>query len=127
MELEDLFVDLEPPSGGLQRLRRRLDAEPVEAPRRRRWRISWVTAAAAAAVVVVWLAVAPAILGGPTLMVAAEEALPGLVHLGLADPPSEPVTVPEEERSRVAIERVTTATDAVVYYRVVTLDDEGKE
>jgi hypothetical protein len=54
---------------------------------------------------------------------------PAMIHLGLADPPREPVTVPVDQRSRIAVQRVTVTDPGVIYYRLDvldTMDEEGE-
>jgi hypothetical protein len=113
-ELSRLFDELAPPPGGLADLRDRLRGREVR--RRRTLRLAAAFAGAAAlAIVVVWLA-----LPTPT-----REPAPWLsrsdlyaVHLGVVEPPSEPVTVPPDQRGEIAVRRVPTSDERVVFYRV---------
>ena len=45
------------------------------------------------------------------------------MHLGLLDVPSEPLTIPAEQRIHTAVRRVPLATDQVVFYRVGSIQD----
>jgi hypothetical protein len=111
---ERIFEVLEPPAGGLDRLRARLGHD-----RRRRtaFRIAWAGAAslvlAAATVLMLTL---PA--GSP------EEFRDARVHLGLLPRPSESVTIPVGSRHRTAALRVPLPDDRVVFYRVSTLEGD---
>jgi len=93
--LRDVFVDLDPPPGGLISLRERLD-------RRRRWRMPALTLAAAA--VVLLLALPP------------RQAPPDLSPL--LDPPTAPVSVLPSAADQLAVREVPTDSPDLVHYRL---------
>ena len=124
--------DLEPPRGGLAKLRDRLDGEPARDRRRTR---AWQFAVAASvALVATGIAVSPV---GPyrvTLFDAAptrrapdaasvtgdaldlsEATHPGLVAFGMQPSNPSPVTVLPRHEAEVAIERVASDDDVVIY------------
>jgi hypothetical protein len=110
---EGLFEVLEPPPGGLASLRERI--------RQRARRRSRARRAAAGVAAVAVLAFAALLLHGPPR----EESLPPgfgsslwAIGLGLADPPSDPVSVPPDARDHQAVLRVPTTDDRVVFYLV---------
>ncbi|MBN1774015.1 MAG: hypothetical protein JXB32_22340 [Deltaproteobacteria bacterium] len=138
--LHDVFERLEPPPGGLARLRARM----AEAERPRTASplrpLAWVAAAAAAASLVVVAAlaaregtvprpgpVAAAPVPAPTVVIAAAPParLPGFhpafAALGLEPLPSEPVTVSAETAASLALQRVPLEDDRVVFYLVATV------
>jgi hypothetical protein len=104
-ELRDVLPLLEPPPGGLERLRRRLDAD---ARARARWRAGAVGVALAASVVigVLWPRhVESSFVASDFVLIAARGGLLGDV-------------VTSVEPGRLAVERVPIEGDAVVYYRL---------
>jgi len=112
-ETDRLFPVLDPPPGGLTRLRARIRQD------RRRRTASWglVTAAAGiAALVLAVLVLTPA----PRKI----RALPGLesdllaIQLGIVDPPREPVSVRPDLRNEFAVRRIPTTDERVVFYLV---------
>lgn len=136
--LEDALEKLEPPPGGLDRLRARMVAaerpQAASSPRP----LAWIATAAAAASVLVVAALATlerpaarrvpeAAAPPPAAVLAAAPAtrLPGfhpaLATLGLEPLPSEPVTVGAEAAGSVALRRVPVADERVVFYLVATV------
>lgn len=107
-----LFRTLDPPPGGLADLRRRITGRR----RRRAWtmRVATATAGVAIAALAVWLAL-PAGNGAEHGIEFGDDLL--AVRLGLAEPPSEPVSVRPGQRGTYAVERVPTTDDRVVMYR----------
>lgn len=109
-----LFEDLDPPPGGLTRLRARLRTEHR---RRIRNRALAVTAAAGTAI---GLAAFLVLSGGGD----PAANLPGLtsdlvaIRLGLAEAPTEVVSVRAELRREYAVRRLPTSDDRVVFYAV---------
>jgi len=112
----DLLLEpLEPPPGGLDGLRRRIE-------RRERRRTALRSAAPALAVVAVagcaaffaWLGSPPR--PGPVPVL--DEL--GSIALGVAAPPLEPVTVPAARRNDTAVLRLPTRDDRVVLYLVAS-------
>lgn len=123
---QHVFEELEPPPGGLDRLRTRLAGlEGPAGPRRSTRPLVLATAAAVAAAVVLWLA--PAVFGplpgGPELTAAWDN--PALIRMGVVEMPREPVTVPPADWHRTAVTRVSGTDPAVVFYRVATLGGDG--
>lgn len=110
---EDVFATIEPPPGGLTRLRARLDErnEPARFPWR--VRVAWIVAATAGVAIVLQLAPPPS--EAPALA-----STPGLVRLGVGVRPHDAVSVAPAERDRVAVLAVA-ETPQVVFYRVATL------
>jgi hypothetical protein len=106
-----LFEMLDPPSGGLERLRTRIESEPAR-------RLQLATA----------FLLLLATLGLATQLPYGERYahLPELDHarmrLGLGAQPSEPLVIPEEERGLTAVRRVSRPTDKVLFYLVGSLD-----
>lgn len=113
---ERFFELLDPPPGGLTRLRARIDGD-----RRRRatLRLAWSGAAAT-------LLIAAAVTLALSIPRSKQESDPRFrrarIHLGLAAPPSEPMVVPEENRHLAAARRVPLPDDKVVFYRVASLE-----
>jgi hypothetical protein len=112
---------LEPPAGGVERLRVAL------AGRERRRvvarRLAWASAAASIAAVLLLVLHRPA--GRAAAWPGSGEAGPALVALGLAEPPGSAVAVSERSRGRVALLPVV-ASGEVLYYRIASLDDAGR-
>ena len=121
-----IFPNLAPPAGGLERLRRQLDREQDN--RRTRWQIPVVAATAIFICSAVWLVTSEIRSESRrdqfsrALASLKAESNPALVRLGLADAPSEAVTVPTGQRKRVAVERVAVPDPGVIYYRLAILD-----
>jgi hypothetical protein len=123
----DVFEELDPPPGGLEGLRRRLDEVEMHRLRRSPSALVWQTAAAAVVCAVLVLAMAG------VLRHANEPerrwrqqiislANPALVRLGLQLAPTDTVTVPPAARDQIAIKQVSVDTPGVVYYRVAIVD-----
>ncbi|MGE0791736.1 MAG: hypothetical protein AB7S26_39035 [Sandaracinaceae bacterium] len=123
--LRDVFAMREPPTGGLRRLRERLEAE------RRRRRARWLAAstalglAAAAAIALIVGDADRATDRGARLCAGwVAQPDPALVSLGLAAAPPPGVSVAADARDRIAVQRVTDSDDDVVYYRLASLERE---
>ena len=86
-----LFEVLQPPTGGLTRLRSRI--RRTERRRVRTWRLAGATAG----------------LAGSDLLA---------IRLGLSDAPTEPVSIPPDRRHEFAVRRVPTTDERVVFYLV---------
>jgi hypothetical protein len=113
-ELRALLPPLDPPPGGLTRLRARI-ADERRSPRRPRV----VTPALGLAATVVLAVVAFALVRNePTSDLHAADTSLLRMRLGLVDPPAEPVTVPEERRGEMAVQRIDLDTQQVLYYLV---------
>jgi len=112
-----MFEPLEPPPGGLVRLRARLERD------RRRTRARRTACGAAAALLLglaAWLALGPGTTGRP-----AEAGDPfrlARIGLGLDRLPSEPLTIRAEDRHRTAALRVPLSDESVVFYLVASVD-----
>ncbi|WAS99147.1 hypothetical protein [Nannocystis punicea] len=127
-DLKDMFVVLDPPPGGLARLRARRDA-PV--PARWPWWLAGAGLAAAAAVLALSLrpaelpspAPAPAPAAAPVDLVAGRTDLhPAWIALGRVAPPSEPLQLAPELTGALASRRVALPRQDVVLYM---LDAKG--
>jgi len=93
--MDDVFVDLPPPPGGLRRLRSRLD-------RRRRWQAPALALAAAAVLL--------------TLALPPQAPPPDLSPL--LSTPSSPISVLPAAAGRLAVSEIETGTPELVHYRV---------
>jgi hypothetical protein len=108
-----LFETLDPPPGGLTRLRTRIRKE-----RRRRVRNRSLVTAAAAVVLVGLVALFFVPTGGDA------RSLPGMesdllaIRLGMVDPPTETVSIRPDLRHDYAVLEVPTEDDRVVFYMV---------
>jgi len=124
LDWKDVFPELTPPAGGVEALRERLGRETAQRPAgwhptaRARWVLS---VAAAVTSIVVALAATWIISDRSGRRPLAASSNPTLIGLGLCPAPSEPVTVPESERGRIAVERIDTADPDVIFYRVAVL------
>ncbi len=123
---KELFERLDPPPGGLARLRVQLDERERRAAAWRLRPLRW-----AVAVLLMGAIVGLAVVsfdrprsGLDDRLLAASSGPLG-VRLGLAEPPSEAVSVPPGLRHRVAVERVEVEVPGVVYYRVAVLGEPG--
>ena len=111
------FETLDPPSGGLARLRANIRQDT-----RRRVQLRRVRAAALAvclAAAIGWALFEPR--SAPMAPPAEFEFV--RISLGLAPPPTGVLTIPEDRRADTAVQRVPLATDRVVFYRVAFLRD----
>ena len=108
-----LFEVLEPPPGGLTRLRSRI--RRAERQRVRTWQLASATAGVAGIVVAVLLI--PTFIGSQTRPLDLGSDLMA-IRFGLADPPTEPVTIVPEHRHQYAVQRIPTTDDRVVFYLV---------
>ena len=119
-DVAEAFTQLDPPPGGLAALRARLQqADVPHAQAHGRRRAAWfVTALATAAAAVAGVILAWP--GGPRPPGLIEQATadhyPSLVSLGLAAPPSEPVTLLAPQDSALRLRRVPSHSNAVVFY-----------
>jgi len=114
MKHREVFERLDPPPGGLARLRDRLEDRP-----RARWaRLVWAPAVALG-VAVVFVRVG----GGKVDVLAAARGQGGAseVGLGLSAPPEAVVTLTDESRSTTALARVPTSDPRVAMFRFATL------
>jgi hypothetical protein len=113
---ERFFELLDPPPGGLKRLRSRIDGDRR---RRRTFRLAWSAAAA-------MLLIAAAASLSLSIPAGKQESDPRFlrarIHLGLLPPPAEPVTVPQGDRLRTAVQRIEGDDERVVFYRVASLE-----
>lgn len=121
---ETLFEVLDPPAGGAARLRARIASEAARRRAARR-RLQWSTAAVVAAGITVWGALSVSRSARP--IPPAPELELVRIQFGLADPPSEPVTIPAALRGEVAARRVPLPTDAVVFYFVGSMSAPGND
>ncbi|PCC75414.1 hypothetical protein SAMN02745121_03859 [Nannocystis exedens] len=135
-DLKDMFVRLDPPPGGLTRLRARLDAP---APARWPWWLVGAGLAAAAPLLalslrtaelpsaapapVVAAAPAPVPAAAPVDLIAGRTDLhPAWIGLGRLAPPSEPLQLAPELAGALASRRVALPRQDVVFYM---LDAKG--
>jgi len=130
---EHIFPELIPPSGGLEKLRRRLGKEPES--RRMRWNrpVLALTGAVILICLVLWPITGRIIRGGRqdfTAQIPASlktGANPAMFRLGLADMPFETVTVPIELRNSMAVQRVSVSDPNVIYYRIDIISGTNTE
>jgi len=108
-----LFELLEPPPGGLTRLRSRI--RRAEHRRARSWQLASATAGLAVIVVAVLLIPTFNRSNGQPLDIGSDLLA---IRAGLVDPPAEPVTIVAEHRGRFAVQRIPTTDDRVVLYMV---------
>ena len=130
----ELFERLDPPSGGLVKLRERIAREEERRTRRIRpsWTAAGMSAAAAASAAVLLLFMSPLRQAHEAPPAAARHlraevsvgAHPSLVALGLSPEPTEPITVLSSQRHRLAVRHVPLDTDEVIFYIVATTDME---
>lgn len=125
-----IFPELSPPPGGLGELRRRMQQPLGPFGKDRRIRVLVSTGAAVTVCLLMWPVLKGTLNTGRMDPAARMPALlqagfnPALVRLGLADPPSEAVTVPREERRRAAVEKVAVSNPEVIYYRIEVVDGD---
>ena len=120
MSRDRIFVELEPQGGGVADLQRRIGQARA---RRRR---SYVLASLLLASLLSTLWYGPALLPGGASRAAAmlgDDLL--AIELGYREPPTEPLTVREGLRNRIAVKRVPTANPKVAYYLVGSLATPG--
>jgi len=128
-----IFKELTPPPGGLEDFRVRLEKESAHA----RMRLHFIIPVAASVVFCLTLLIFirshdPAADRNDfnrALSQLEAENNPAMIRLGLVDPPREPITVPVDQRSRMAVQRVTVTDHDVIYYRLDvldTMDEEGE-
>lgn len=110
---ERLFELLDPPPGGLARLRAGLRADRGRRVRNRSLAAA-VATAAAAALLAVFLAPDE---GAPSRLPGLESDLLA-VKLGLAEPPAEVVSIRPDQRREYAVRRIPTSDERVVFYVV---------
>jgi hypothetical protein len=119
MKREDLFEPIDPPPGGLAKLRERLTARPASMARR----LVPVGAALAIAAVVL-LFVFWSRSTTPDLVAAARHrAGPEQVALGLAPASAGPVALTAEERATTGLAEVQTSNPSVAFYWVSSTAD----
>ena len=114
---ETVLSTLESPPGGLAGLRARIARDA-----RRRVAVRRLQVAAVATLVVALVTWAGVGWRGQQDTLPAEFDLVRM-HLGLLDVPSEPLTIPAEQRIHTAVRRVPLATDQVVFYLVGSIQD----
>jgi hypothetical protein len=107
---------LEPPPGGLTRLRARLDAEERRAHRRHTWAWS-LPAAAALALLLLWLAWPAPAPPPPSPLAAAD--LPALAALRASSP--RPPGVQARDPAALTVAPVPITSPRVLYYRALPL------
>ncbi|MFZ6184597.1 hypothetical protein [Nannocystis pusilla] len=124
-DLKDMFVVLDPPPGGLARLRARRDAP---APPRWPWWLAGAGLAAAAAVLALSLRpAAPPTPAAPTpapapvdLIAGRTDLHPAWIGLGRVAPPPEPLQLAPELAGALASRRVALPRQDVVLYMLDT-------
>lgn len=114
-----LFESLEPPRGGLEGLKARIE-------RRSRRSASFERLGYASAIVLLLLLTAAMIIGPRGLrpeppLAAFEQAR---LRLGMSSSPVEALTIPASERASVGARRVALPTDDVLFYLVASIEDE---
>lgn len=114
MKHEDLFEQLEPPPGGMAKLRERMTARPSSMARRL---VPVAATLAIAAVVLLFLFRSRGTT--PDLVAAARHrAGPEQVALGLAPSPGGSAALTDEERATTALAEVPTSNPKVAFYWV---------
>ena len=133
-ESNPLFTELTPPSGGLAKLRAKMEA------RRNRVQNSWLAllsagASALVAFLILWQTGASIFIGHPGLAHVNFkarifrpdlEAHPALSTLRLAQAIKTPVSVPAAMRHQVALSRVPLPSSKVIFYYIGTPPPSGK-
>jgi hypothetical protein len=112
MKRDELFEKLEPPPGGLARLRARMDARP------RRKRVVVPLAFAFAAAAIVLLVVVGRGRAADPLSAARQRGDAPEIALGLARMPGAAVTIDDEARATTALAEVPTQDPHVAFYWV---------
>ena len=117
MKREDVFERLEPPPGGVAKLRERMTARPSSMARARRLVPVAAALAIAAVVLLFWSRRTP-----PDLVAAARHRA-GLeqVALGLAPAPRGSAALTDEERETTALAEVPTSNPTVAFYWVSSM------
>ncbi len=113
---DGVFDELDPPPGGVERLRERIGRATRARVRRRRAAGALVLAPLLAAVG--YLALAPPRSIPPSTF----GFSPTRVGLGLDPAPEQPVTIVPEGRGSTAIQQVSLGTDTVLLYLVGSVD-----
>ena len=133
MRFQELFKTVEPPPGGLEKLRSRLDEEETK-----RFpllmRISYAGAALVVALALLLLVSRPftrAPEEKPFNELLARSTDPSLVRYGVKEAPEAAVSIRRENRGRMAVMEMPVESDEVIFYWVVTLsppeDEEDPE
>jgi len=125
-----IFAEMTPPPGGLERFRRRLEQESGHSHKQWRYLVPAAVSLLFCIVLSVWIIDSFISERNPTDPFLAQlkaEYNPAMIRLGLADPPGEAVTVPVDQRSRMAVQRVTVSDPDVIYYRLDVLNSMGEE
>lgn len=116
---DDLFDPLEPPRGGVERLRARIAR--FERARARRRRVAGTLVATPLLAALVYIVFVPATRPEPGQPLVAEFS-PTRIGLGLDAAPSEPVALPPGDRDTTALRRVSLGTDTVLLYLVGSVE-----
>lgn len=130
-ERKAIFTELTPPPGGLERFRRRLEQESGHSPRRWRYLVPAAVSLFFCVALSVWIH--DLYISGeksptdPLMAQLKAEYNPAMIRLGLADLPREAVTVPVDQQSRMAVQRVAVSNPDVIYYRIDVIDVTGSE
>jgi hypothetical protein len=118
MKREDVFERLEPPPGGVAKLRERMTARPPSMVRRLVPATAALAVAAAVLLFFFWSRGAT-----PDLVAAARHrAGPEQVALGLAPASGRSAVVTDEERATTALAEVPTSNPTVAFYWVSSTD-----
>ena len=128
MNFEDLFKRYDPPPGGLERLRRRMAEEEGRSAGFELWRF------ARTASVVVTIALVCVVLpylafwdnGGedPFTELLKASRDPSLVRYGLAEPPRAELSIPADQKTRLAALKVPVDSEDVIFYWIASTDTE---
>ncbi len=139
MEFKDLFKKYEPPPGGLEALRTKLEDREKEEEKKSIFLrpACWaITGVALALLFIAALLIAQLILpSGPWKekdffsRLAAQSDDPSLVRYGLVKAPEEAVTVPKKDQTQLAVLRIPVESEDVIFYWVSSLpsDQEFEE
>ncbi len=125
-EPSNVFPNLTPPPGGLERLHQRLDRESDS--NWMRWRTPALALAIAFICLAAWLVTDQIRSRNKSdkitqaLASLKSESHPVLVRFGLADPPVEAVAVPAARRRYMAVQQVAVTDPNVIYYRISMLE-----
>ena len=120
-----IFTELAPPPHGLERFRERLTQETGTPHAHVRY------LAFGAASLLICFALITLLYGpfAPSRDIAQNQGLarlreefdPAMIRLGLAHMPSEPVTIPADQRRNIAVQRVPIPDSDVIYYRICSI------